>query len=408
VLVLLTDLLWQFSLSGLGHMLLLLLFMITCWLILLGMGEQEEKKRGARAWILQLAIGVLFAAMTLTNWLACWLFFGYLFFAFAHFRPRALPVAALVGFAIALAPWLVRNVIVCGHPFGLAIYPMGQEELMRSLSPDFSDLFYGFKQKFRVGVVDQAGRIFGFLGLNLAAGSFFLSLFHPFKRPETARFRWCVLAMWVSAVIGMAAYGPIESVVGSGQIHSIFIPVMAFFGLGFLLVLWNRLGFHAGIMRMIFTGVIVFLCAIPMLLTLFAGQGRSINWPPYVPPYIAILGEWFQEDEALCSDMPWAVAWYAQRRCLLLPDSPRTMVEISDYAIMGRPIRGLYLTPITGDAPFLSRIASGSYRAWAAQILRLPQQMQDFPLRSILPLPIEGQTVLYADRDRWKISSREP
>jgi hypothetical protein len=34
--------------------------------------------------------------------------------------------------------------------------------------------------------------------------------------------------------------------------------------------------------------------------------------------------------------------------------------------------------------------------------------MQDFPLKSILPLPIEGQTVLYADRDRWKLSSKQP
>ncbi len=79
---------------------------------------------------------------------------------------------------------------------------------MRSLSPDFSDLFYGFRMKVRTGIMEQVGSLFAYLGLNLAAGAFFVSLFHPFRRPETAKFRWCVLAMWVAAVIGMAAYGP--------------------------------------------------------------------------------------------------------------------------------------------------------------------------------------------------------
>ncbi len=408
ILVLVTDLLWQISLSGLPHMLLLLLFTTSCYLILLAMGAQELGKPGARAWLLQLGIGALFAAMTLTNWLACWFFFGYLFFAFFYYRPRVLPIAAVLTFAILLTPWIVRNITVSGHPFGLAIYPMGQEDLMRTMNPDFSNLFYGFRQKFRLGVVDQLANLFGYLGLNMAAGAFFLALFHPFKRPETARFRWCILAMWVAALMGMAAYGPVLGLVATDQLHSIFIPVMTFFGLAFLLVLWNRLGFQAGIARLFFTASIVIVCAIPMLLTLFAAQGRSLHWPPYVPPYIGILGEWYQPDEALCSDMPWAVAWYAQRRCLLLPDSPKTMVDISDYEIIGRPIRGLYLTPVSGDVPFLSGIASGPYSKWGAFILRMPQQMGGFPLKTYVTLPIEGQTVLYSDYDRWSNRTTQP
>jgi hypothetical protein len=411
LLALVTDILWKFSLSGLPHMLLLLLLMVASWMIVRAMDEQETAPQAPplKKWLLQAGIGALFGLMTLSHWLACWFFFGYLFFAFFYFRPRILPLAALATFLVVLTPWIVRNIQVCGHPFGIALFPLGQDmTLVRSLEPDFSDLFYGFKMKVRTGIVDQMGALFSYLGLNLAALAFFGSLFHPFKSPTAARFRWCILAMWVAAVLGMAAYGPITNAVSDPQLHSVFIPLMIFYGLAFLLVLWNRLGFQHSLFRLIFNAVIVILAAIPMLLTLFAGQARSVNWPPYVPPYIAILGDWYDPQEALCSDMPWAVAWYANRKCLLLPDTPKTMIEISDYDIIGAPIQGLYLTPITGDARFLSDIATGEYKAWAGLITRQPQSVKAFPLKAATLLPVDGKVVLFADHDRWSSAVKTP
>ncbi len=414
LLLLVTDLLWKFSLSGLPQMLVMLLLLLTSWTILRAMGEQADAPLAPplKKWIFQAIIGAGFGLMTLSHWIACWIFFGYLFFAFFYFRPRFLPLAAVAAFLLALAPWVIRNLSVSGHPFGIALYPIVHgDPLMRSFDPDFSDLFYGFKMKVRTGILDQMGSLFAYLGLNIAAGAFFLSLFHPFKRPETAKFRWCILAMWVAAVIGMAAYGPITSPTDEMQLHAVFIPLMVFYGLGFLLVLWNRLGFQHSLMRTAFDGIVVLVAAIPMLLTLFAGQSRMINWPPYVPPFIAVLGDWYKPDEALCSDMPWAVAWYANRKCLLLPDSPATMSKISDFGIMDAPIRGLYLTPITGDAKFLSEIANGPYKSWAPLIMHLPQLMPgfaSFPLRAGIPLPVDGQTFLYSDHDRWSQAKKEP
>ncbi len=400
--IVLTDILWQFSLSGLAQPLLLLLLMVTAWLILAGLDRQEDEESsgGLVPWLLQLGIGVGFGMLTLTNYVTCWLFFGYLVFAFIYFRPRFLPLAAILAFLLTLMPWVLRNYAVSGTPFGLAIYPIGDASFLRTLQPNFDDLFYGIKQKIRLGIVDQIGNLFSYIGLSLAAGMFFPSLFHGFKSPTASAFRWCVLAMWVASVVGIAVYGPIDQAVGNLQLHSIFIPLFVCFGLAFLLVLWNRLHFNLSILRTIFIGVVIVVCAIPMLLTLFAGKTRSIHWPPYIPPYIAILNTWYAADEALCSDMPWAVAWYADRKTLLLPDSPQTMVEISDYEVIGQRIAGLYLTPITGDRPFLTEIATGTYREWAPFILRNPN-LSAFPLKTPVPLPFEGQTILYADYDRW-------
>lgn len=402
LIVILTDVLWQFSLSGLSQPLLLLFLMLTSWGIVTALARQESEETSSPlgTWLLQLGIGVGFGLMTLTNYVACWFFFGYIFFAFFYYRPRVLPLAAIIAFALTLTPWVIRNYAVSGSPFGLAIYPISEQSFLRTLQPDFDDLFFGFKQKFRLGVVAQIGALFSYLGLSLAAGMFFPSLFHRFKRPDAGAFRWCILAMWVAAVCGMAAYGPVGQTIGSIQLHSVFIPLMVAFGLAFLLVLWNRLHYELSILRTIFIAVVIIVCAIPMLLTLFAGKTRSINWPPYVPPYIAILGQWYAPDEALCSDMPWAVAWYANRKTLLLPDTPKTMVELSDYEVIGQPISGLYLTPITGNAPFLGSIAAGTYRAWAPFIMRNPN-LEGFPLKTAVPLPIENQTILFADYDRW-------
>jgi hypothetical protein len=408
ILILATDLLWQVSLSGLGHMLLLLLFMLTLWVIVAAIGRQEMAQGGSRLGLLDHAlIGLGFGLMTLSNYLACWFFIGYLLFAFIHFKPRFAPLISILTFAAALAPWVLHNINATGLPFGLAIYPISQSVLLSSLSPDFSDLFYGFRIKLRDGVLSQVGDIFLFLGMNLAAGAFFVALLHPFKRRATAVVKWCVLAMWVAATIGMAAYGPVSGAVSNNQLHVIFIPVMTFFGAAMLTVLWNRLGFQLGIMRVVFVAIVVFLVSLPLLLTLFAGQKRFVQWPPYIPPYIAILGEWFEPNEAITSDMPWAVAWYAQRKSLLLPETPTTFIRISDYDILGTPIRGLYLTPITGDRPFLSEIAAGRYRAWSGLIQR-NLQLTGFPLRAVLPLPVDGQCILYADYDRWSNKVTEP
>ncbi len=404
ILVLVTDLLWRFSLSGLPQILLMLLLMLASWVILRAMTEQEDAPQAPplKKWLLHAGIGALFGLMTLTHWVACWFFFGYLFFAFFYFRPRLLPLASIVTFLLVLTPWVIRTWSVSGHPFGIAIYPITHTDvLIRSLNPDFSDLFYAFRAKMRDGIIAQIGSIFAFLGLNIAAGTFFVALFHPFKRPETAKFRWCILAMWVAGVMGMAAYGPVFDAVAEMQLHAIFIPLMVFYGLAFLLVLWNRLGADHPLVRMAFHALLVFVAAIPMLFTLFSSGGRAVNWPPYIPTYIAMLGEWYKPDEALCSDMPWAVAWYADRKCLLLPDSPKTMTRISDFDIMGVPIRGLYLTPVTGDAKFLREIALGPYKEWASLILRQPQNVPNFPFRALVQLPVDNQTILYADRDRW-------
>ena len=98
--------------------------------------------------------------------------------------------------------------------------------------------------------------------------------------------------------------------------------------------------------------------------------------------------------------MPWAVAWYADRRCVWLPDTIANFMDLNDYNRLGGPIVGLYLTPISGDSHFLSDIAKGEYKEWSPFILR-NLNTKGFPLQAVTALPIDGACIFFADRNRW-------
>jgi hypothetical protein len=179
----------------------------------------------------------------------------------------------------------------------------------------------------------------------------------------------------------------------------IFLPLFLLYGGAFLLVLWNRLNISFKPLRIAFLSSVFLLAGTPMLITIIIGGTSRIHWPPYVPPFIAVLQTWYKPQELLCSDMPWAVAWYANRKCLLIPETLRAFNEISDYGTLGTPIVGLYLTPVSGRQEFLS-IIKGPSKEWGPLIMRTAN-LNNFLLKSFTPLPIDGECVIYSDTPRW-------
>jgi len=401
--ILTTDMMWQFSLSGLPQMLMLLLFSGAAWLTVNAMHKRD---RLVTVLVSLFGAGLLFGFMILAHGLAVWIFLGWMVFAAVYFSPRGIAaMAALAAVLMVTLPWMVRNYSVCGNPFGLSIYAAiaaggsPEEGYLRSLddAPPLSSS--GLIAKIKSGVAEQIKALFGYLGMNLAAGAFFLALMHPFRSPVASMFRWCVGLMWVGAVIGMGAFG-LAGVISSNQLHVLLLPLFIFYGLAFLMVLWSRWELNYPLIRVIFLSVVVFLCALPMLASLFSNKGAAIQWPPYVPPFIGILGDWFGEKEIIASDMPWAVAWYAQRKSVLLPESVRAFNRLNDYRVLGEPVSGLYLTPLTGNLRLFSDIYKGAYKEWALLITR-PPKVDGFALPFYTALPIEGECTIFSDRDRW-------
>jgi hypothetical protein len=407
-LILLCEAMWQYSLSGLPQMLLLLLFNTTVYLLVRAV-ETQCRDESPLKWLL--AAGVAFGLLALTHALTLWMFLGALIFAFFFFRPRGWSVLLLVAScAIVYVPWLIRMFVVSGNPGGVAIYSIfnGVDHsewawMRRSNFDPGTTVLSAFRDKITVGLVSQTSHLFEYFGLSVVALMFFVSLLHAFKKTETAAIRWMLLAMWGGAVLGMCLYGINEEQgVAANQLHLIFVPVMTCFGLAYLLVQWNRLGLDFPFARAGFITLLYLLCGMPLIFATpwFSPPKPVVHWPPYVPAGISVLNDWMKPDEVTATDMPWAVAWYADRRSLWLPETLHVLTDFNDYKTLGGPVNGLYLTPISGIDNKLRDIVKGEYHDWALIIQRY-QDLEKFPLKwSTVALGVEKECIFLSDRDR--------
>jgi hypothetical protein len=274
-----------------------------------------------------------------------------------------------------------------------------------------------FRGKIRANGISQFNRIFEYLGWSFVAPVAFVCLLHAFHRPVTARLRWLFLAMWAGAVLGMAVFGiNDEQGVAANQLHLLFMPLMTAYGLAFLLVQLDRrigLGFLSShwaghqhrLIRKVLVGVLFLLCGIPMICSFFVRSSNwKVRWPPYLPPYIAVIGDWLEPGEITASDMPWAVAWYGNTRSLWLPDTVKSFNELRDYNKLGAPINGLYLTPVSGSLNSLGDILNGDYAEWAPLILR-KGMVEKFPLFWATAVGMQD-CMYYSDRNRQPVSEK--
>jgi len=271
---------------------------------------------------------------------------------------------------------------------------------MRSQELDFGATPTNFRAKIQQQTAAQFGDLFRLFGGILVAPLFLLSALHFFKRPGTASLKWGLLLMWLFAVFGMSAFGfPDTANLQANDLHLLFIPMATFFGLAFILVLWTRLEIRVRLIRFAFFALIYAVSVLPMM-NLLLQKRNKVQWPPYAPPFIGILAEWISPEEMIMSDMPWGVAWYANRPSLWLPTTVNDFLDLNDYSRLGPKVVALYLTPVSGNASFLSSVAKGTYGPWAQFIMR-NNQIRDFPLRAMTQLPLDNECVIYADRPRW-------
>jgi len=402
-LLLVTDLMWQYALSGLPQHLLIVLFG-SVTLCALRARHASEGMLGLHSLLWLVGAGVGLGLMSLTSGITAFMLPGLLLYGLLGFRPRvAAFLVILAGYLICVSPWMIRNMAGCGNPLGLSLHlflagsGISEDSLMRGVNTGLA-LGEGHWSKIRLGILDQASHLWEYLGLNLAALGFFVSFLYRFRNPAASLWRLIILLMWGGVVLGMVLFG-CKGVVSPNQLHVIFLPAFVLFGTAFLIVRWHRFQFRHRLVRKALLPLLFLLVGTPMLLILCARQGASIQWPPYVPPYVAVLGKYFQTGEILCSDMPWAVAWYANRKCLLLPESLRAFRDISDYGVLGSPVAGLYLTPISGRQECYDLI-KGRYKDWGPIIMRTVK-LENFPLKFMVSLPINNECTLYADRERW-------
>ncbi|MEO5718134.1 MAG: hypothetical protein ABIR29_06140 [Chthoniobacterales bacterium] len=160
--------------------------------------------------------------------------------------------------------------------------------------------------------------------------------------------RWLVLTLWFGALIRMEIYGiDEEQGVAANQLHLLFLPIMTCFGLAYLFVQWNRIGLAGRLPRLGFITALFVLCAWSMVSNLtLARQTSSFRWPPYAPPYIRL--EYLDEARGNHCHR------HARGGRLVCRSARRRAARYD-----GGPVKGLYLTPISGAQNKLRDILKG-------------------------------------------------
>ena len=401
-LLLVSQQFWRFCGSGLPQMLMLLIFSGCAYTQVRAL-EARQGHRHPTLWIA--ASGALFGLLALAHALTIWIFLGALIFACFVFRPFwRNGLVMLTGFAVVYFPWLFRNYLVSNDVCGLSAYSLfcqiegSNSEIMRALQfslHDFTPLV--FRTKIQNQLILQFGQLYKLLGQNVLAPAFFLALMQIIDETKTALYRWCVLLMWSMAALGMAVFGLEEKGLMANDLHVLFIPLMVFYGLGFVREHWSNLRIRSRFAQLAFVPSLYCLSALPLISSILDREKARFHWPPYVPPCIAVFREWTGANEIIASDIPWAVAWYADRKSLWLPATQKDFITLNDYEKLGGKTVGIYLTPVTGDLPLMDGLLKAEYKDWAGFVMRRPVT-QLFPLRHACVLPVDGGCVYYGDR----------
>jgi len=390
ILMLFCETFWNYSLSGLPQMLMLLLFSCGMYFVYRAV---EAATEGRIAMTPALLAGVFFTLLALTHWMTVWIALGYIIFAAVAFRPRGivgLTILALIIIA-AVGPML-RNQAITGSPFGTAFLTLynglgsgAEVNVMRNIDLEAEPLVLeGLLSKILRTTLLQATDVVPLLAGIVVAPLFFLSLLHPFKRKSIAIFRWGILLMWITTAIGLAFFGVSTQSLDPNQLHLLFAPIMVAYGLAFISILWSRLEFVSTTpaLRNLHHYIVVVICALPLVLSLptkvrigmhVRDRGGIPQWPPYYAPALhsttnGVRG-WVAENQVVVSDQPWAVAWYADRISIWLPPTREGFAKLETVASdLQTPVAGILISPSSHGSGPISEVAT-RYKDFAPLVL---------------------------------------
>jgi 4-amino-4-deoxy-L-arabinose transferase-like glycosyltransferase len=417
LLVLAADQLWRFSVSGLSTMLLLLLFMGLIWALVRFEAVASDPEATARRVLVNAALlGALLGVGMLTRYAYGILILPALIFVVAFGGRWRVPAAILTTllFVLVVAPWMARNIQLCGEPFGTAGYAPIEgsfyfqgDRLQRSLEPNLSRIALGpLWWKFFHNLRQLVFTDLPTLGGGFVFGFFLVGLMIPFRRPALSRMRYFLLGALISLMcaqaLGRTWLADESPVINTENLIVLVLPLVVVYGTGLFQILLDQLPLPTAGWRGLVAVVFCAVVSLPMLFAFLPPRTNPVSFPPYHPPSIQKVSAWMKDSEMTMSDVPWAVAWYGNRQSMLMTlgvSDDSDFYRINDYV---KPVSALYLTPRSLDAKFLSQWArGGSDASWGGLIISslnrevLPVR---FPLVKAFRLP---EQLYLTDWDRW-------
>lgn len=421
ILLLGTELLWRFSVSGLSTNLLLVIFTALLWCIVLLEQEARAPKWGTKgAILLAVGAGVLVGVGGLTRYSFSWLIFPLAFFLvlFGGKRRFLFATIALLAWAAVLAPWIARNYHVCGTPFGTAGYSIIEttsmfpdNRLLRSLEPDLGHLFLmPFWMKLIQNLRQITASDLPKLGGTWISGFFLVGLLVVFRNPGIRRLRYFLLSV-LAVLVVVQALGRTQLSDEAPEINSenllvLLAPMVIVYGVSLFYLLLEQISLPMMELRYLIVGSFGLIACLPLVFTLLPPKTNPLAYPPYYPPACQYISSSMNENELAMSDVPWALAWYGKRQCVWLTLKAGELKSSEGFFTIYdtyKAISVLYLTPETLDARFLTQWIRGGEQSWGRFVLEClvkNKVPEGFPLGSSPGGWLPEQMIL-SDWQRW-------
>lgn len=396
-----TALFWQVSVSGQSTMLLLLITLALMWcLVRFEQGVHLDHWQGTKPVLMAIGIGALLALGFLTRYSFGWMLVPVLLFLGLYGGQRRLAVmgTVIVTCVLICTPWVQRNLQVCGKPFGTAGYAAHQltekfpgDEIPRSLELDLSSVsFTDFARKFRNHAREMLQDDLPKLGGTWMTAFFFVGLMVAFRSQTLNRFRGFLLAtlgvLFVVQAMGRTHLSLASPVINTENLLLLVAPAVIIYGVSFFFTMLDQWNIPEFGVRVLLIGMMSTLVSLPLLFALLS-RTHAVAYPPYFPPVIRLTAGWLRPGEQMMSDIPWAVAWYGQRQCVLWTRNPDDdFYAIFDYE---KPVNALYLSPGALDRRLLTELLKGPGAGWGrpflVEVIARKEIPKQFPLKYAPP-----------------------
>ena len=414
------ELLWSFSNSGLPTLLVLVIFLeLTRRLVLFEEAARAEAPAHRALMVKAFIVGGLAGLGGLTQYAFGWVILPVLAFLLGTggVRRRVYAVAAGGAFLLVLAPWLARNYLVCGLPFGTAGLNMLEGTdmfpgllLERSLHPDLGLAWQvrTYLHKFWPNFGDILQHDWPLLGGSWLTMLFFAGLLTNNRSQPASRMRFflllCLGVFTAVEALGRTDWSTQSPVVNGENLLVLLVPLVIMYGTVFFMTFLERVEIplpeYQLVIRYGVAGVFVLLMCLPAVGKRFADRTTALAYPPYYPPEIQLAAGWMKPGELMMSDVPWAVAWYGDRQCgWLTLNTADDFYGVSDFL---KPVQALYLTSQAMDVKLFSDCLRTPSDSWGNFVLKTSTVgVHNFPLRTSPPGGMIESGVLLTDRPRW-------
>lgn len=398
ILFFVSEVVWSTSTSGLNISMATLFATLSVYFTLVTT-ELVNASAHIRKWLTFLLLAGVFCTLTLLTRYSA----GVIIAAAALILVLLIPqrgwklALSLLGIVLLLSsPWFIRNYQVSGHFFGLTPYlalnglnPGYELSFERAVTPSL----VAWRRTVQVQWMANARAFYDtFLpqsGNGIIMALFLTTYFFRFARVHLNALRMGMLLSMVLLFIAGGFFGK-ETFRG----FYMFWPLVILYGTSFFYLLLDRMQLAVPALRTALIGLLMLITALPLILTMLPPR-VGYPYPPYYPSYTTLVTRMLNQDELLCTDMPWATAWYGNVSSILLPASVEEFYEIND---LQKRISGIYFTTLTRDLPYARTLATGPLSSWFPIFNeRVPI---NFPLGEAFFLSGRDQLFL-TDRPRW-------